>query len=493
MDTLRLMMLSLLIGATVSTGPMYTNESVETPKAAVVQKADSGIIAAQNPVVNPTPQIQIVYVTPAPQVASQPATVASKPATATAASGRRELGRGAIGDDVRAAQRLLANLGYKIAVDGIFGTQMRNVVIQFQRNNGLKADGIIGARTYRKLTSSTARGPSWDPQPRTSLSYGMTGQDVSELQMRLKNLGYYYDLVSGNYLTNTRSAVTWFQAVNGLPQDGVAGPATQSRIYSSSAIPAPLGPMPGPTYYPWPTMPGPIPTPQPIVNRTLREGMSGTDVGYLQQRLRDLGYLNIQPTNYFGSQTYWAVRNFQSYNGLFVDGVVGASTRSRLFGGGAIPYPGPHPTATGIPWPPYPTATPTAGPYQNRCTFCGGYYTAAQAYLHAPEACGRHCASQTQYNHSSTTATCGQSGHYQCDGKNHTGAACNFGGHVNCDNMNHGTLPCGHRACDTSLDPGPESSVHKQRCRYCIAWGCYAIYHPVCPNSSNSVHDLVYP
>lgn len=227
-------------------------------------------------------------------------------------------------------QQLLKDLKYSVTVDGTFGDKTRDAVIAFQRNNGLKADGIAGTRTIRKLTSSTAVSADGGDKQRTTLSYGMTGQDVTDLQSRLTTLGYYYDVCSGNYLTNTRNAVTWFQEVNGLTADGIAGPATLSRVYSSSAIPA--GQQPVPTARP---------TAQPVgFYRTLSEGMSGSDVELLQQLLKNLGYFSSTPTGYFGSETYWAVGMFQSNNGLVSDGVAGTETQQRLLRSGAVTYSG---------------------------------------------------------------------------------------------------------------------------------------------------------
>ena len=36
---------------------------------------------------------------------------------------------------------------YNGKIDGIFGPNLRNAVIQFQRQNRLNADGIVGPRT----------------------------------------------------------------------------------------------------------------------------------------------------------------------------------------------------------------------------------------------------------------------------------------------------------------------------------------------------------
>lgn len=58
------------------------------------------------------------------------------------------LRRGDRGDDVRLAQ---AAVGAK--VDGVFGPNTEAAVKQFQRDNGLVADGIVGPRTWEVILS----------------------------------------------------------------------------------------------------------------------------------------------------------------------------------------------------------------------------------------------------------------------------------------------------------------------------------------------------
>lgn len=67
------------------------------------------------------------------------------------------------------------------------------------------------------------------------------------------------------------------------------------------------------------------------IAQTLQQGSSGTQVIDIQQRLRDLGYFNQQPTGYFGSITTDAVLQFQRSHGLIPDGIVGQRTQSALF------------------------------------------------------------------------------------------------------------------------------------------------------------------
>jgi g-D-glutamyl-meso-diaminopimelate peptidase len=59
---------------------------------------------------------------------------------------------GSRGTEVMKIQATLKKIGYNPGpIDGVFGSQTEEAVRQFQRNNGLTADGIVGANTYRIL------------------------------------------------------------------------------------------------------------------------------------------------------------------------------------------------------------------------------------------------------------------------------------------------------------------------------------------------------
>lgn len=59
---------------------------------------------------------------------------------------------GSTGEEVTQIQQKLIDLGYYSGnADGIFGSKTKNAVISFQRDNGLTADGIVGAKTLEKL------------------------------------------------------------------------------------------------------------------------------------------------------------------------------------------------------------------------------------------------------------------------------------------------------------------------------------------------------
>ncbi len=54
-------------------------------------------------------------------------------------------------------QRMLRDAGFSyISIDGVFGNETESVVKQFQRNKGLKKDGLAGIQTYSAL-----KGNNW--------------------------------------------------------------------------------------------------------------------------------------------------------------------------------------------------------------------------------------------------------------------------------------------------------------------------------------------
>jgi len=68
-----------------------------------------------------------------------------------------------------------------------------------------------------------------------TISYwGSTGDEVIQIQTRLKNWGYYNGAIDGVYGTGTFNAVKSFQRKNGLTADGVAGSQTLSALGLSS-------------------------------------------------------------------------------------------------------------------------------------------------------------------------------------------------------------------------------------------------------------------
>lgn len=76
----------------------------------------------------------------------------------------------------------------------------------------------------------------YNSEPANALSrLGSTGSEVTKIQTRLKNWGYYKGTVDGKYGEATQKAVKEFQRKNGLKVDGIAGSGTLSAMGISSS------------------------------------------------------------------------------------------------------------------------------------------------------------------------------------------------------------------------------------------------------------------
>lgn len=150
------------------------------------------------------------------------------------------------------------------------------------------------------------------------LRVGSTGQDVSDLQARLIELGYYTGTIDGMYAAGTQSAVMDFQSRNGLAADGIAGRQTQDLLYSSAAQPKVISASgTGEGYL------------------LLKSGSSGLEVRKLQARLAELGYYAGGTDGLYGETTATAVKAFQRNNGLTGDGQAGEQTQKKLYSASA--------------------------------------------------------------------------------------------------------------------------------------------------------------
>lgn len=70
----------------------------------------------------------------------------------------------------------------------------------------------------------------------TDLERGARGDEVTALQERLAELGYYTANINGKYDNETTKAVKQFEKRNGLDNDGKASAFDQALMFSASAI-----------------------------------------------------------------------------------------------------------------------------------------------------------------------------------------------------------------------------------------------------------------
>ena len=140
------------------------------------------------------------------------------------------LQKGDSGISVTNLQKNLKTLGYYDGpTTGYYGDLTEAAVNRFQRFNRLTVNGIAGIETLQTLESimnadTGGRFPG-------VLSVGSQGDNVVNLQLRLKNLGHYTGPITGYYGELTEIAVRRYQTSKGLNADGVVGRSTWSSLY----------------------------------------------------------------------------------------------------------------------------------------------------------------------------------------------------------------------------------------------------------------------
>ena len=130
---------------------------------------------------------------------------------------------GSRGMQVTRLQQDLRQLGYfPIQPTGIFDTYTQNVLLRFQQDNRLNLTGEADINTLQLirqiLTNNRGRGGG---EAFDSLYEGMSGNRVKQLQLRLKELGFFRDSeATGYYGAITRTAVSNFQQLYNLQITG---------------------------------------------------------------------------------------------------------------------------------------------------------------------------------------------------------------------------------------------------------------------------------
>ncbi|MBE8966638.1 peptidoglycan-binding protein [Nostocales cyanobacterium LEGE 12452] len=208
------------------------------------------------------------------------------------------LSQGKTGAAVTRLQQRLRQLGYfNTNPTGNFGRITKDAVIAFQRSYRITANGIVNRQTWNALMGSS-------PTPgRSSLS----SQQVRELQVRLRQLGYLNADATGNVGPMTREAVIAFQRNNGLPVDGIANALVLDSVRRAST--------------------GGIQQP---ARNYLTVGDRGENVRVVQERLAQLGFSNANPDGLFNDYTRQSVAAFQQYSRINSTGNVDWQTWEAL-------------------------------------------------------------------------------------------------------------------------------------------------------------------
>ena len=240
-----------------------------------------------------------------------------------------KLSMGSRGDDVRALQRRLNDLGYDCgSVDGVFGAKTKLAVRYFQDAIGVKQDGVATNAVQQRLFASNA--PEYVAY--VLLKNGSDGVRVERLQNRLRELGYLAEPTDGEFGDRTEEAVKLFQKKVGLKQDGLAGVNTLKALYKTSA-------------------------PKCDTYITLKKGDTGYRVKEMQNQLRQLGFLDKKASGTYDNDTVKAVAAFQKAVGVEGNGKTADKKLIKAMFDYVEPTPTPEVTPT-----PTPEVTPTPEP-----------------------------------------------------------------------------------------------------------------------------------
>ena len=217
--------------------------------------------------------------------------------------------------------------------DSVFGTNLKNAVIEFQKSFHLTADGVVGPTTWNKLYAvykginknvpvppAEGQEPPAIPQyPGYLLRVGTTGPNVRLMQTYLNTIRIVYtsipyvtvDSVFGEQM---RRSVVAFQQQFLLTPDGIIGPITWDYIVKQYRL-----------------LTGGVSISLEYPGVPLGIGSTGTNVRLMQGFLLELHSAHasipaIAADGIFGANTRVAVTEFQRLFGLTPDGIIGPLT-----------------------------------------------------------------------------------------------------------------------------------------------------------------------
>ena len=165
------------------------------------------------------------------------------------------------------------------------------------------------------------------------ISRNDTGAEVTRVQNRLAELGYFSASPTGFFGSITEDAVTRFQRDQGLQADGVVGSQTLAALFGASTSPQAVSQASQNTSTSASTSSSKT-TPTSSSNTTASGAISSATANPATAQLqRDLALLGYDPgtiDGIFGSRTATAVEAFQQASGLTVNGVPSIDTLEAL-------------------------------------------------------------------------------------------------------------------------------------------------------------------
>jgi len=243
-------------------------------------------------------------------------------------------------DGVKKLQDSLTRLGYYHApLSGTYDTATEDSVITFQVDAGVVDSrddfgaGYFGPQTRKSLEDALQNHDQEVKKhlPQAPLIRDAQGDDVRKLQEALQKLGYQVD-VTGIYDNQTIDAIFKFQQDQHILKSasdvgaGAFGPKTMEVLASQLSN----------VTFDQVHAESIVYTPVIVFHHDLKLGESGDDVRRLQEELKRMNLLGIDPSGYYGDVTRHAVLKFQQSQNILSDpddpaaGYFGPATRERL-------------------------------------------------------------------------------------------------------------------------------------------------------------------
>ncbi|WP_405097428.1 peptidoglycan-binding protein [Oceanobacillus sp. FSL H7-0719] len=183
-------------------------------------------------------------------------------------------------------------LGYgHISVSNLYGSWTKNRVEKFQRENGLRVNGIADDPTWAKINQLLAQ---------KEFKVGDRHPNIVSIKQKLNKVGFDGISETDYYGNWTKTRVTQFQKYYGLSQTGTTNKATLDKL-------------------------------DEIYNSPFQLGKRHESTIDLKEKLNSLGYGHITVSNLYGSWTVNRVKKFQDENGLRVNGIMDEKSWSKLY------------------------------------------------------------------------------------------------------------------------------------------------------------------
>ncbi|RXJ02935.1 hypothetical protein DS745_04945 [Anaerobacillus alkaliphilus] len=232
---------------------------------------------------------------------------------AEAALGDQQLSPGMRHQDVKELQDVLRQKGFFThhTSTGFYGEVTKQAVAKFQQANQLPRTGVANQQTLSLLAPKQ----SIQNQQQVTLKVGSRGQAVTQLQLTLKQAGFFQANPTGYFGPVTEKAVREFQLRNGLRSTGVVDTATHTALLRKMDQPSKAA----------------TNTSRSPQQPALTIGSRGQAVTDLQQLLDQAKFFYYHTyTGYYGEVTAKGIRDFQKKVQLPVTGVADSRTLEAL-------------------------------------------------------------------------------------------------------------------------------------------------------------------